>query len=118
MPNVVLDANVIVSAALKPASPPERAVQRARSDSAICLSQAVLDEIREVLARPKFHAAISDGRREQILELLTAAARMVVPTEAVNDCRDKKDNKYLELALAAAADVIVSGDPDLLDLDP
>ena len=42
----------------------------------------------------------------------------LTPTERVNDCRDKKDNKYLELALAAGAATIVSGDTDLLDLDP
>jgi predicted nucleic acid-binding protein len=36
----------------------------------------------------------------------------------VRDCRDAKDNTYLELALAVGADFIVSGDTDLLDLDP
>jgi uncharacterized protein len=36
----------------------------------------------------------------------------------VADCRDRKDNKYLELALAATAEVIVSSDLDLLELDP
>jgi predicted nucleic acid-binding protein len=43
---------------------------------------------------------------------------MFEPVELVTDCRDKKDNKYLELALAAGASTIVSSDDDLLVLDP
>jgi len=41
-----------------------------------------------------------------------------VPTIPVTDCRDAKDNKYLELALAAQAEAIVSSDTDLLVLHP
>jgi predicted nucleic acid-binding protein len=43
---------------------------------------------------------------------------MFEPMEPVTDCRDPKDNKYLELALAAGASVIVSSDDDLLVFDP
>lgn len=82
------------------------------------LSEAVFGEIAEVLARPKFARVLADDRRREILELLTAAARWVDPTERVTDCRDAKDNQYLELALAANATIIVSGDEDLLALDP
>jgi uncharacterized protein len=110
--------NVVVSAALKPNSVPERAVQVARLHDTICLSPAVLEEIRAVLSRPRFRQAISYERREQILLLLSAAARVVEPAVAVHDCRDAKDNKYLEAALAAGAEIIITGDPDLLELDP
>jgi uncharacterized protein len=41
-----------------------------------------------------------------------------VPAERVTDCRDPKDDKYLELALAAGAETIVSSDDDLLTLHP
>jgi len=58
------------------------------------------------------------GRHAEITGLLTANAVWFEPAVAVRDCRDAKDNKYLELALAAGADVIVTGDADLLDLDP
>jgi putative PIN family toxin of toxin-antitoxin system len=54
----------------------------------------------------------------EILELLTAAAFWVEPAEKVEDCRDAKDNRYLELALAAKATAIVSGDTDLLTHNP
>jgi putative PIN family toxin of toxin-antitoxin system len=121
MPNVVFDASSVVGAALRGDSIPERALLLARSQEIICLSRAVETEIREVLRRPKFHKYISAatrGRILDILDILGAAAVMFEPVERVTDCRYKKDNKYLELALAAGASVIVSSDDDLLVLDP
>jgi uncharacterized protein len=82
------------------------------------LSEAVFSEVAEVLSRPKFVRILTDDRRREALALLAAAALWVDPTEKVEDCRDAKDNRYLELALAARATLIVSGDEDLLVLDP
>ena len=82
------------------------------------MSEAVHGEIAEVLTRPKFARFLAEDRRREILELLAAAALWVKPEETVDDCRDAKDNRYLELALAARAVAIVSGDEDLLVLDP
>lgn len=118
MPNVVFDASSVVGAALKADLVPERALLFARSQETICLSPAVESEIREVLRRPKFRKYISDATRGRILDILEAAAMMFETMEPVTDCRDPKDNKYLELALAAGASVIVSSDDDLLVLDP
>ena len=118
MPNVVFDASSIVGAALKTDSIPERALLLARSHDTVCLSSAVEGEIREVLQRPKFGRYISDISRQRILDIVGAGALMFHPTERVSDCRDVKDNKYLELGLAAAASIIVSSDEDLLVLDP
>lgn len=118
MPNVVFDASSIVGALLKADSVPERALLLARSHETICLSPAVEAEIREVFSRPRFARHLSGGRGDSILSLLSMAATSVMPTEAVTDCRDAKDNKYLELALAAGAQTIVSSDDDLLVLDP
>ncbi len=53
-----------------------------------------------------------------MLALVVGAARSFAPAERVTDCRDAKDNTYLELALAAGASVILSGDADLLVLHP
>jgi putative PIN family toxin of toxin-antitoxin system len=118
MPNVVFDASSIVGAALKEDSTPERALLLARSHETICLSAAIEAEIREVLQRAKFYKYISDASRDRILDILGAAALMFDPVERVSDCRDMKDNKYLELALAVGASFIVSSDHDLLVLDP
>jgi len=49
---------------------------------------------------------------------LAAAATVVEAPEVVADCRDRKDNRFLDLALAGRAGLIISGDGDLLDLDP
>ena len=97
---------------------PQAALSAARAKGAIALSLAVYQEVAGVLSRPKFARILTAGRRMGTLELLLAKALWVEPVEAVTDCRDAKDNKYLELALAASATVIVSGDNDLLVLDP
>lgn len=79
---------------------------------------AVFNEITDVLARPKFARVLTVSRRLETLELLAAAALWFEPKEKVEDCRDVNDNCYLELALASRAAIIVSGDKDLLVLDP
>lgn len=71
-----------------------------------------------MLARPKFTRVLTPDRRRETLELLAAAALWIKPSEKVGDCRAAKDNRYLELALAARATAIMSGDEDLLVLDP
>lgn len=118
MANVVLDASSVVGALLKPDSVPEQALMLARARHVICLSAAVEAEIREVLARPRFARHLGEGRGERVMDLIASAAARFSPAIAVQDCRDAKDNKYLELALAAGAAMIVSSDGDLLVLDP
>jgi uncharacterized protein len=75
-------------------------------------------EILAVLARPKFARRIAPNDRTAILALISDAAVRVEPSLSVTDCRDAKDNKYLELAASANAGIIISSDGDLLDLDP
>jgi uncharacterized protein len=116
MPNVVFDASSLVGAILKSGGVPKRALLLARTHETLCLSPAVEAEIRDVFSRPKFRKYLASRRAERILNLLSAAAFSVLPTETVNDCRDAKDNKYLELA--ANAVTIVTSDDDLLVLDP
>ena len=103
---------------LKSGTLPELALLLARSHESLCLSAAVEAEIREVFSRAKFRKYLASGRAERILDLLATAAASFLPNETVSDCRDAKDNKYLELALAAGAATIVSSDDDLLVLDP
>lgn len=118
MPKIVFDASSVVGALLNQNSLPERALLLARSNDTICLSSAVEAEIREVAVRPKFQKYLTPSRIDLILEVLTIAAFVAEPSEVVADCRDKKDNMYLELALASGADIIISSDQDLLTLDP
>jgi putative PIN family toxin of toxin-antitoxin system len=108
----------VVSAALRADSVPERALRHAEANDLFALSAEVEAEITAVLARPRFAAAVSAARRARILAVLCRQAVWFRPSERVTDCRDAKHNKYLELALAAGAGVIVSGDADLLVLHP
>jgi uncharacterized protein len=115
---IVFDASAIVSAALKVGSVPERALLHAEEVDVLALSAVVDAEIAEVFARPKFAQTIPLLRRQRFLEILRSAAVWFEPVVRVTDCRDAKDNKHLELALAAGAETIVSGDFDLLVLHP
>ena len=90
----------------------------ARANGTIALSASVFGEIVEVLGRPKFARAIREDRRREVLEVLSSAALWIEPVNKIDECRDTKDNRYLELAVAACATVIVSGDQDLLVLHP
>jgi hypothetical protein len=92
-----------VGAAIKRDSVPERALLRARAEDVIALSAAVEAEIVEVFSRPKFIGSMTGTRRDHVLGLIRDAAARFEPTVRVTDCRDAKDNKYLELALAASA---------------
>jgi putative PIN family toxin of toxin-antitoxin system len=115
---IVFDASTLVSAALKADSIPERALLRADELDVFALSTAADAELADVMSRPKFAQVISSERRARILGIIRADAVWFEPIIRVSDCRDPKDNKYLELALSAGAETIISGDDDLLVLHP
>ena len=54
----------------------------------------------------------------RFLVALLKESELVAITEQINDCRDPNDNKFLELAVCGNADVLVTGDDDLLALNP
>ncbi len=117
---IVFDASTLVSAALKVNSIPELALLRAVTEpNRLILSQDVESECREVIFRPKFDRFVSVERRRLILDILVMAAERIEPAEVVRECRDPKDDKYLALAAAGRADVIVSSDAHhLLPMHP
>lgn len=115
---IVFDASALVGAALRVSGVPEAALAHAVSHDRVALSPAVDLEIATVLNRPKFAAMLSAGRRAHILTVLRKGAVWFEPQVRVTDCRDAKDNMYLELALASGAHTIVASDADLLVLDP
>ncbi len=117
---VVLDASTFVSAALKPNSIPEQALLRAVNEpNRLILSQEVENEYREVISRPKFDRFVSIARRRRILDIVLVAAARVGPLVTVRECSDPKDDKYLALAAAGRANVIVSSDQrHLLSMHP
>ena len=112
------DTNVIVSAVLLADSVPRRALDKALDEGKILISVPTLLELSEVLSRKKLNAYLLEEERMRFLVALLKEAEMVEITETITDCRDAKDNKFLELAVSGKADCIVSGDADLLVLNP
>jgi len=112
----VFDTNTLVSALIFEHSKPGRAFRRALKLGRVLLSSATLDELADVLERPKFDRYVTLAEREEFLEALTDRATFVEPTEEIRECRDPDDNKFLELAAGGKARYIVSGDNDLLAL--
>lgn len=114
----VFDTNVLISAFLFSLSKPRQALDKAQDIGLIILSSSVFSELKEVLSRPKFDRYLTLSRRQEFLEALTETAQFIDVTEQIDECRDSKDNKYLELALSGKAECIVTGDDDLLILNP
>jgi uncharacterized protein len=114
---VVVDTNVFVSAALKDKSFPALALHVVAQRGTLLKSAATERQLFEVLARPQLAALIDQASIDHISKLM-AAAELVTITERIFACRDATDDKFLELAVNGRADVIVSGDADLLVLNP
>lgn len=113
---VVVDTNVLISRLLAPRSVPAEAVRRAVDRGTLLLSEATMAELARVLARSKFDAYVSVEERQQFLRLLGRIVEMVPILHQVQACRDSKDDKFLEVAVNGEADLIVSGDSDLVDM--
>jgi putative PIN family toxin of toxin-antitoxin system len=114
---VVVDTNVFVSAALKQRTPPNDAVQLATGREVLLKSTTTEQELFITLARPRLAPLIAPRFLEWLRDVF-AAAELVQIGERIVACRDPKDDKFLELAVNGRADLIVSGDADLLALDP
>lgn len=115
---IVFDTNVTVSAAFFAQSVPGRAYLWALRCGELLVSLATLDELNELLSRPKFASYIIAEERERFLEALVARATLINVSEPIQACRNPKDDKFLELAVSGQATCIVSGDKDLLVLNP
>jgi len=115
---IVLDANIIVSAFLFKKSKPRQALEIAKNNHLIILSEQIIQELTEVLHRNKFDRYLSLNIRQELLNTLVQSSLIIEPDEIINKCRDSKDNKYLELAVSGNANYIITGDEDLLVLNP
>ena len=114
---VVLDTNVLVSAALKQQSMPGMAALLVERRGGLLKSLSTEQQLFEVVARPRL-ASLIDPETQAWLQKLMGAAELVTITERIAACRDPTDDKFLELAMNGHADLIVSGDADLLALNP
>lgn len=113
---VVLDTNVLVSAALKRASIPGMAALVVDQRGGLLKSVATERQLFDVVARPYFASLIEADTRAWLRKLMDVA-ELVTVTEKITACRDPTDDKFLELAVSGHADLIVTGDADLLVLN-
>jgi putative PIN family toxin of toxin-antitoxin system len=114
----VVDTNVLISALLFKNSVPFRAIELVEKQGIILYSEATLNELEQVLNRKKFNKYLSLEERQVFLLKFISASELVSIKETIAVCRDEKDNKFLELAVSGNANVIVTGDLDLLVLNP
>lgn len=115
---IIVDTNVLISFLLLPDSRANQAVRRVLKGSIILASDDTLAELASVLARPKFNKYISLKDRQQFLRKFVRICESIIITKRIQLCRDPRDDKYLELAVNGNADLIISGDKDLLSLHP
>jgi putative PIN family toxin of toxin-antitoxin system len=114
----VFDTNVYVSAAILADSKPRRTLDLALQRGRVLLSFAVLTEVYEVLARKQFRRYVNDEDIRLFLRTLTRETVSVDVNVRIAACRDSSDDKFLELAVSGSATHIITGDSDLLELDP
>jgi len=105
---LVVDTNVIVSAAIKPAGLQRTVLLVALAKPArLYISPLVLEEYRDVLARRELK--IRKDLQQQLLQMIRNRSHTVVPTRRLEVTRDPDDNIFLECADASRADYLVTG---------
>ena len=120
MIRAVLDANVYVSAAVRPEGPPGLIVNRfLRSGSfEIVVSRAIVEEVLRALSYPRVRKYIRPGLDPELwFEDIVVLSHLVAGEREVEGaCRDRDDDKYIAAAIEGRAGFVVAGDSDLLDL--
>jgi putative PIN family toxin of toxin-antitoxin system len=120
---VVFDTSTLIGAAIRPDSIPDRALQRALGSHDLFVSAETLQELDRVLRKKglnryqKLENRLSFARaiQDNATQLAVTSSESTV---ARGVCRDPTDAKFLALAIAARADILVSSDLDLLVLHP
>lgn len=115
---VVIDTNVLISAALSAQSPPQQVVFHVLAHRQLVFSSATFAELETRLWRPKFDRYISpEARRSLLHDLKAVAIWEELPAEPLTTySRDPDDDKFIHTALTGQAAWLVSGDKDLLDV--
>ena len=111
----VLDSNIFISAFLFNGNQRRLLEYALAGKYRIAISDMILDEIRDVLSRPKFK--LTREQVKKIINEIESLCTLYFPAETIKGaCRDSDDNIILECAVAAKADYIITGDDDLLSI--
>lgn len=115
---LVIDTNLWVSRLLMPGGTVAKAVDQGLGWGIPLMSAVTLTELTDVLARTKFDRYVSRVDRQHFLRLLGGIVRIIPITQRITACRDPSDDKFLDVALNGEAQMILTGDQDLLELHP
>ena len=115
---VVIDTNIFISAFLGSKNAKLLLKEIINDEFILIMSTEQLNEIREVLNRPKFEKYITPGEIDELVTLLSMKISIPAIYDKIKDCRDIKDNMILEEAVYGNAQYIITGDEDLLVLNP
>ena len=116
---LVLDTSTFVSAFFWEGNEAELLRKIEQGKAGVYLTAEILNEIEEVLKRPKFNEAMKRSAitPDQVMQKIASLSHLVIaPNISIKVCRDEKDNKFLACAESANADCLISGDDDLLSL--
>ena len=120
MLRAVIDANVYVSACIRPEGPPGQIIERFLRDASfeIILSAEIVEEVPQALAYPKIRKAVR-GKVDTELwfeDILVLAHLIAGDLKIAGVSEDPDDDKYITAAMEGRAALVVSGDPDLLNV--
>ncbi|MBD2691770.1 putative toxin-antitoxin system toxin component, PIN family [Anabaena catenula] len=113
---IVIDTNVLLSAALSPDGTARKALDKAYKQFKIAQSEPTYEELKTRIYKPKFNKYISDKERQDFLEVVKKYSQFIEIKTQIDICRDPDDNKFLDLAKDANAEFLITGDQDLLSL--
>jgi putative PIN family toxin of toxin-antitoxin system len=112
---IVLDANIFVSSFFWGGNPRMVLERVIEGIDELFVTKEILDEIGEVMGRPKFHA--DKEEIDYFINSIEEIGNKIIPKKQIkNGSRDKTDNKYIECGIAANVGYIISGDIHLLEL--
>jgi uncharacterized protein len=117
---IVVDTGVLVSGLIRPRGTIGDILHALRDGRFTAIySTPMMLEVTEVLSRPKIQAKyhVQPDDITALINLVRLRGDLVIPKRTVTACRDPKDDKFLEAALAGTADAVVTGDDDLLALN-
>ncbi len=114
----IFDTNILLRALFNEDSAPARALKKARETGTLIISTEIASEYFDVFSRSKFEKYVHLETRLAFIENIISNSLLIEPAERIVACRDPKDDKFLELATTTKATCIVSGDQDLLVLNP
>ena len=119
--HIVIDTNIWISAWLSDHGAPAKLLESLPNEVVVVFTTDTFVELESRVWKPKFDRYLSMERRKTLLREVEGMAHWVEVPPGIKDwcyCRDPDDDKFIHAALSADCSWLVSGDYDLLCLDP